>query len=136
MIPSILKIALLLSLTATMAGAQSQLSNTSTEFANNSVSSAAYFLQQVNESGYLIFYPNLTQAYANLAMAQSLYNRSPASAIIYANKAVTEANAEYARISDYRDESMVVMAAFTIVFVLLLARVMRPARAARKRRSK
>ncbi|MDE1874354.1 MAG: hypothetical protein KGI04_04550 [Candidatus Micrarchaeota archaeon] len=109
-----------------VAGAQTQINNPTIAYANETVSNAAYYLSQVNESGYLIFYPNLTQAYSDLFKAESTYNTSPSSAVVFANKAVDEANTEYQRISTYRSESAVVMVAFTIFFVLLLGRVARP----------
>ncbi len=123
---SLLAFALSVSFAIAVAGAQSQITNPTVAYANQTVSNAAYYISQVNESGYLIFYPNLTQSYSYLAKAQSLYNSSPAAAVIYANKATSEAVAQYARISSYKSESIVVMAAFTIFFALLLGRVMRP----------
>ncbi len=121
----LLAFALAFSFAIAAAGAQSQVTNPTVAYANQTVSNAAYYLSQVNESGYLIFYPNLTQAYANLFKAESTYNTSPATAVVYANEAVSEAADEYARISSYRAESIIVMAASTIVLILLLGRVAR-----------
>ncbi|MCL5239170.1 MAG: hypothetical protein M1286_01705 [Candidatus Marsarchaeota archaeon] len=115
-----------LSLAIALAGAQTQINNPTVAYANQTVSNSAYYLSQVNESGYLVFYPNLTQAYSDLFKAESTYNTSPSTAVIFANKAVDEANTEYQRISAYRPEAVVVMAAFTVFFVLLLGRAARP----------
>ena len=107
------------------AGAQSQFTNPTVAYANLTVNNAAYYISQVNESGYLIFYPNLTQAYADLFKAESTYNTSPITAVVYANKAVNEATSEYIRISSYKSESVVVMAAATIVLAIVIARTTR-----------
>ena len=113
------------SLVLAAAGAQTQFNGTTVAYANETVANAAYYIQQVNESSYLIFYPNLTKAYADLFKAESVYNTSPSVAVVYANKAATEASHEYARISAYRDESFAAMAAVTVLFVVLLSLVSR-----------
>lgn len=132
-------LAFLLSATLTIAlsQAQSQVTNPTVQYANQTVSNAAYYLSQVNESGYLIFYPNLTQAYVNLLKAESIYNTSPASAVVLANKAVSEASTEYARIGTYKTESAVATGAFVVFFAFLLSRsTRRMQKGTRSRRSK
>ena len=121
----LLSFALAFSFVIAAAGAQPQVTNPTAAYANQTVSNASYYLSQVNESGYLIFYPNLTQAYSDLFKAESAYNTSPATAVVYANKAVGEAAGEYARISDYRAESIIVMSASIAVLIVLLGRVAR-----------
>lgn len=122
---SLLVFVVSLALVLATAGAQSQVTSPTVAYANLTVSNAAYYISQVNESGYLIFYPNLTQAYADLFKAESMYNTSPSTAVVYANKAVNEAASEYLRISGYRNESVIGMAALTAVFAVVLARVSR-----------
>ena len=118
----LLAFVLLLTLMLAGAKAQSQVNTPTVAYANQTVSNAAYYISQVNESSYLAFYPNLTQAYADLFKAESTYNTSPATAVIYANKAMSEAASEYARIGSYRSESIIAMAALTAVFAILIWR--------------
>jgi hypothetical protein len=124
----LLAFVLSLSFVAAPAWAQSSFNSTTASYANETISNAAYYIEAVNESSYLVFYPNLTQAYADLFKAESLYNTSPATAVIYANKAVKEASGEYARISGYRDESAIAMAAIMIVLAVMIGRLARPVR--------
>jgi hypothetical protein len=124
----LLAFVLSLSFVAAPAWAQSSFNSTTASYANETISNAAYYIEAVNESSYLVFYPNLTQAYADLFKAESLYNTSPATAVIYANKAVKEASGEYARISGYRNESAIAMAAITIVLAALIGRLAMPVR--------
>jgi hypothetical protein len=119
-----------------IASAQAQIGATTKQTANQTLNTANSTLELVNESGYLIFYPNLTQAYADLSKAQSLYNTSPSGTIVFADKAMNEANAEYQRISGYRTYSMVAMLVFTVFFLVLLFRVIVPVKTARRRISK
>lgn len=120
-----------------VASAQSEIGTATRQAANQTISSAANYIELVNESSYLIFYPNLTQAYSDLAKAQNLYNTSPTSSVVYANKAAGEASAEYERISRYKSESIIVMLVLTALFALLLVILMRPVRnGTGKRRAK
>jgi hypothetical protein len=121
----------------TMSSAQSTISSFSKTYANATITQAISVLNQVNQSGYLIvFNPNLTQAYLDLNRSISLYNTSPASAVIFANRAINEANTQYMLISEYKQISFIIMLAFTIAFALLIVKVMKPVKGATKRRKK
>ncbi|MDE1768586.1 MAG: hypothetical protein KGH62_04400, partial [Candidatus Micrarchaeota archaeon] len=52
-------------------------SNYTVQQANATISQVTQYVNTVNESGYLIFEPNLTVAYRDLNKAISLYNTSP-----------------------------------------------------------
>ncbi|MGA3020958.1 MAG: hypothetical protein ABSD68_03350 [Candidatus Micrarchaeales archaeon] len=119
-----------------LSGAQSTISGFSREYANATINQAIGVVNLVNESGYLIFSPNLTQAYLDLNRSISLYNTSPASAVIFANKAANEANAQYVLISGYKQISFIIMLAFTTVFTLIIIKVMKPVKSVAKRRKK
>jgi hypothetical protein len=128
----LLAFVLSLSFAAAPAWAQSSFNSTTASYANETISNAAYYIETVNESSYLVFYPNLTQAYADLFKAESIYNTSPAVAVVYANKAIKEASDEYARISSYRNESAIAMAAITIILAALIGRLAMPVRKQRR----
>ena len=73
----------LLSLALASAGvlAQQAASGFSAGYANATMARVSAYVESVNESGYLIFYPNLTQAYSYLDKAQAAYNKSPEAAV-------------------------------------------------------
>ncbi len=121
---------------ALIAGAGIQISGIAAQSANQTLNDSIAFVNLVNESGYLIFSPNLTQAYSDLATAEKLYPASPSSAVVFANKAVEEANSEYVRINRYRNTSLVVMSALSLVFVLALAFLYKPVKQSIRNRRK
>lgn len=111
--------------------AAAQVSTSNVSYANQTLRQAEAVLAQVNESGYLVFYPNLTSAYANLAKAQQLYNKSPQSSVYYSQQAISEANAQYQEISVYKYYSALAMGALTLFFIFLLLKLFVPVRKAR-----
>jgi hypothetical protein len=120
-----------------IANAQTQIGVASRQMANETLNMASNYVELVNESGYLLFYPNLTQAYADLASAERLFNTSPAGSVAFANKAVSDAKTQYETISAYRSDAFAVSLALAIVFALLLGRLMKPVkRSASGRRTK
>ncbi len=100
-------------------------SNFSIQDANKTIASTYDYVSIINASGYLIFAPNLTLAYAYLNKSMSLYKTSPASAIFYAGKAREEADRAYAAISGYRTISLGVVAIFTLALGAILYRFIR-----------
>lgn len=94
--------------------------------ANQTIASAYSYVNTVNESGYLVFQPNLTASYRYLLMASQIYNRSPDTAVFYAQKAQQIAQQQYSSMGYYRQRSFFVIAAIAIAFMVMLAKVMRP----------
>lgn len=90
------------------------------------INSTRAYLQQVNQSAYLFFYPNLGQAYSYLyrAMNQSLLNQSMAYALL--NQSRGSAMAEQDRIGSYRQESAYVLGGITVALAVILYALMRP----------
>jgi hypothetical protein len=107
-------------------GAQVIGGGASKEFANQTINNAMSVIDAVNQSGYLLFYPNLTQAYAYLNRSMVLLNASPEASVLLANKAADDAMAQYSMISAYRQQSILAMLALTAVLALILSRLMRP----------
>ncbi len=100
--------------------------------ANMTIKNATLYISSINESGYFIFYPNLTESYAYLAKARLLYKDSPSSAVFYANKAEASAYSAYKSIGYYRTVSAAVSAVSAVVFAALLYILMKPAKSRRK----
>ena len=106
--------------------------------ANQSIKNATAYLQTVNESGYLIFYPsNLSAAYSYLNRSETAYyHKSPELAVEYSDKAILLARSSYQQISYYRNISIVVMLIFTAIVGLLLYRLMKPVKITVSKRRK
>ncbi len=118
---------IILAFVAGLASAQ-QVSNSNytVQQANATISQVTQYVNTVNESGYLIFEPNLSAAYRYLNKAISIYNMSPNTAVIYADNAYASAHQEYISISYYRTASLPIMIAFTVAMTILLYRFMVP----------
>jgi len=94
--------------------------------ANETLSNATAYVNIVNESGYLVFWPNLTQAYSYLNKSRTSLNGSPDSAVMYAGLAAGSAKASYERIGAYREDATLAALAFTVVMAVMLYRFMKP----------
>ncbi len=106
--------------------------------ANQSIKNATAYLQTVNESGYLFFYPsNLSAAYSYLNKSKTAYaHNSPALAVEYSDTAMTLAKGSYLQIGYYRTVSIIVMLVFTVIVGLLLYRLMKPVKATVSKRGR
>jgi len=119
---------LVLSVIPVFSYAQSEPVNISTVdkvYANKTISEAQQYIDKINESAYLIFAPNLTQAYEYLSKAEKAYNTSPEEAVLYAKEAMRAAATNYKKLNAYRLYSALVMLAVTVAFALLLLHIMR-----------
>ncbi len=94
--------------------------------ANLTISNASAYLSAINQSGYLVFYPNLTQAYNYLARARSLSNRSPSLAENYAQQAESSAASAYSAITSYRYYAFIITAMLTIIVGMMLYLLTKP----------
>ena len=93
---------------------------------NQSINQTAQYLMTVNESGYLIFQPNLTQAYGYYSKAVNLSAKDPAQAQQLLNQARASASAQELKLQQYKGTSFTVMAILTILSGILLFSFMRP----------
>ena len=94
--------------------------------ANLTINQTAQYISAINQSGYLVFYPNLTQAYSYLNRSIGLERTAPSSAVMYANMARDSAASEYARISTYKQDSLIVLIVYTAITALILRMYMKP----------
>jgi hypothetical protein len=121
---------------AFLASAQTFGSNNTKAYANITINNAIGVVNAVNESGYLLFYPDLSQAYADLNRSMSLYNASPSASVVLANRAAQEASDQYLKISAYKQESLVIMLILTAFFAYLMVLVVRPISAKKSKKSR
>ncbi len=84
------------------------------------LNSATAYVNAINGSGYLIFYPNLTQAYGYLNKSQSALNASPNASEYYAGLAMNSAKVEYDRIESYKYYSALVLLVSTLMLGALI----------------
>ena len=121
-----------------LSGAQSTISNFSSEYANATINQAISVVNQVNESGYLIFYPNLTQAYHYLDIAKTQPANSTAYAYSLLAQARSSAQSQLNAMNAYKTYSLYATVASAVIFAVLLYVLMAPRGNVvdRKRRSK
>jgi len=117
---------LLLALAVTLNAQSVSAPNYTAAEANSSISAAYSYVNTINQSGYLIFQPNLTQAYAYLSKASEIYNASPNAAVFDAQKAQQIAEAQYGSLNYFRYKALPWAVLCTAVVVLVLLKVMEP----------
>ena len=116
----------LFSLPLALHASQISSSNYNASQANATISYAYRYVNVVNESGYLIFRPDLVASYKYLSNASALYKSSPDAAVLDAQTALAIAQQQYSSMSAYRSESLPFVAAFTLLMLLALLKVMVP----------
>ena len=126
-------LSVLVVLSSIMHASQISGQNYSVKQANSTVAQAYAYVNLVNESGYLIFQPDLSASYGYLSNASSLYLSSPNVAVAYAQKAQQLAQEQYSSIGYYRRMAIPILVAFTILAALALFKVMIPVRKKNKR---
>ena len=91
---------------------------------SNSFNSTLSYIQMANQSSYLVFYPNLTDAYFQLYMAKANYTRNISLAYAQLANARADAAVQLARIYSYRPISLAIMVALTVAAAAALYVVM------------
>jgi predicted PurR-regulated permease PerM len=100
------------------------------------INSTATYINTVNQSGYLVFYPNLVQAYGYLNQAKNQSQTNPQYAYLLLAKARSSAQSQEAQIDQYKTDSLYVLIALAFILVIsvyLLMRPYKPVKGARKR---
>ncbi len=100
--------------------------------ATMALNSSYAYVNYINQSGYLIFTPNLTAAYSYLNKSASTLSVSPEEAEQYAALARQSAMEQYARISFYRYYSIAIVLVYTIIMAVVLYLFMQPIRTKKK----
>ena len=100
--------------------------NYTVAYANSTINSTANYIETINQSGYLIFYPNLSKAYSYLEKARGIYTKSPSAAVAYADQAEASAREQYAAMAQYKLYSFAAAAIFTLATGAILYLFMIP----------
>ncbi len=88
--------------------------------ARTAINQSIAYINSINESGFLFFNPNLTQAYVYLNRSEQSYNSSPAAAVGYAHQAELSANTALGKIDYYRPYALVGIVIFSMIFGMIL----------------
>ncbi len=83
------------------------------------------YIETVNRSAYLVFYPNLTGAYTQLYLAKTNYTHNVSLAYSHLADARSDAASELGRIYAYRPDALAVMMALSAFTAAALYVVMR-----------
>ncbi len=100
--------------------------NYTVAYANSTINSTANYIETINQSGYLLFYPNLSKAYSYLEKARGIYTKSPSAAVVYTDQAEAYAREQYAIMAQYKFYSFIAAAIFTLVMGAILYLFMIP----------
>ena len=100
--------------------------------ASSVYNAALSYISYVNQSSYLLFYPNLTTAYLDLNKSSGLLTSDPSNAIVYANAARQSAAQQYSRMAYYKCYSGIAVLAFTLVVAAMIYFYMQPVKRGRR----
>jgi hypothetical protein len=91
------------------------------------INSTASFINSVNQSGYLVFYPNLTQAYHDLNLAKAQSNSTNTSGTFFLlAQARQSAQAQLNAMNRYKTDYLYVLVASALALFALLYVLMSP----------
>ena len=82
------------------------------------------YLLNVNDSAYIIFYPDNAKAYSYLAKAENISKNDTAGAYMLLGKAIGYASYQKSEIYKYRSASIATMIVLAVIFGILLFRMM------------
>ena len=95
------------------------------------INDTAQYIQQVNMSAYLVFYPNLTQAYSYLDQAKNASGKSPSYAQLLLTKASESAMQQQSILSSEKSDAIIVVAVLLFVSAVSLFMAMSPRKKAK-----
>lgn len=121
-------------LPAAVAAEQISAESYNSIYANATIASTYGYIDSVNQSGYLLFQPNLTLAYKYAWLALGNVSSDPNLSVFYSEKARGIAQQQYSQINQYRSESLGAMALVTLALLIALLKVMAPAVSTRPRK--
>lgn len=100
--------------------------NYTAEQANGIITNATAYVQSVNQSAFLVFYPNLTMANYYLRISESIYKTNTSEAVFYARQAAAAASAAYSGIALRKGIGLFLATVFTIAMGAALYVFMKP----------
>jgi hypothetical protein len=116
------------------AHAQSQIGVVSSTNITVAINTTAAFINRVNQSGYLVFYPNLAEAYNYLNLARQNSQTNTQYAYLLLTNANGSAQAELNRINQYKSDSLYVLIVSAILLAIMLYILMMPKALVNKRK--
>ncbi|MGC8647628.1 MAG: hypothetical protein ACP5SA_02285 [Candidatus Micrarchaeia archaeon] len=114
------------------ASAQAQPQNATTYNISAEINMTERYINMVNKSAYIIFYPNLTSAYSYLEKAENISRSDPAYASELLYDARRSAGEQLASIYRYRNESVLALSVVAVILAIALYWYMRPVTKAKK----
>ncbi len=108
------------------ASAQAQPQNATTYNISAEINMTESYINMVNKSAYIIFYPNLTSAYSYLEKAKNISRSDPAYASELLYNARKSAGEQLASIYRYRNESVLALSVVAVILAIALYWYMRP----------
>jgi hypothetical protein len=96
------------------------------------INSTASYVNTINQSSYLVFYPNLTAAYRYLNLSENASRTNPTYAYSLLAEARSSARHQQLAIQQYANLSLYLLIAIAIVLAVVLYVFMRPYRPGRK----
>lgn len=93
---------------------------------NQSINSTGNYIESVNQSGYLVFYPNLTQSYKYFYEAKNVSKTNPILAMQLLSQASQSATNQLNILNQKRQGSLYVMLVLTAIVAAILYVVMKP----------
>jgi hypothetical protein len=111
---------------ATLGGQVITSPNYTAEQANGIITNTTAYVQSVNQSAFLVFYPNLTMANYYLRVSKSIYKTNPSEAVFYARQAAAAASAAYSGIALRKGMGLFLATVFTIAMGAALYVFMKP----------
>ncbi|MGC8586560.1 MAG: hypothetical protein ACP5K5_03400 [Candidatus Micrarchaeia archaeon] len=106
--------------------------NTTTYNISTEINMTERYINMVNKSAYIIFYPNLTSAYSYLEKAKNISRSDPAYASELLYDARRSAGEQLASIYRYRNESVLALSVVAVILAIALYWYMRPVTKAKK----
>ena len=94
----------------------------------SAINATRQYIEKVNESAYLVFYPNLDYAYNALGNAVKLSHTNTTAAYALLQLATASAAAAQHRIYQYSLASFYALAVISVIFAVILYRLMRKQR--------
>ncbi len=92
------------------------------------LNSTRVYVDMVNSSSYLFFYPDLKESYTYLNESASIYKTNSSMAYLLLGLARSFASSELSRIDSYRAYSLAATVAAAAIFTVVLYLLMRPSR--------
>ncbi len=93
---------------------------------SNTINTTYSYINTVNYSAYLFFYPNLTQAYSYYYKAVNVSTKNSTQTYTLLQQARSSAGNELIKINKYKQQSTEALAVVSVFLIVILYMLMRP----------